>query len=81
LVEGIEGCYFTLPAGVHQITIKISQEGVPSWVVTFCPAAVGGFLERVSMLAILTPYLAFSGIVTTVAVTLLVLAPRKKGQN
>ena len=79
--EGIIGVDFTVPAGVHQITITISQEGSPSWVVTFCPATgspVGGFMEPVNKLAVFAPYLALFGVLAVVVVA---VTPWKKREN
>ena len=71
--EGVMGCYFTVPDGVYQIRITISQEGAPSQTVTFCPSTsspVGGFMEPTNRLAVLAPYVAFFAVVASVAIVI-----------
>lgn len=61
--ETAMGCWFTVPEGVDRITITITEDGVPSRVLTFdvpCPT-VGGFIEPVNKLALLSPWLAVLG--------------------
>ena len=74
--EGVVGYYFTVPDGVHQITITIIQEGAPSRTVTFCPSPVGGVMMPVSTFAILGQWLALIGLVACIGTVVLVTKKR-----
>jgi len=75
--EGIISCPFTVPDGVHQITITITQEGAPSQTVAFCPSPVGGFVESVNAFTILAPWLAIIGLVGCIGTVVVVARKRQ----
>ena len=77
--EGVTmDCVFTVPEGVHKTTITIVEQQGASRVLTFgdCPAAVGGVAEPVSMVALVSPWLALIGLVGCIG-TIVVVSKKR----
>jgi hypothetical protein len=70
--EGIVGYDFTVPDGVHQITITIIQEGTPSRTVTFCPSSPVGGVVMPANFAIVAPWLAVIGLAACIGTVVVV---------
>jgi hypothetical protein len=76
--EGIVGYDFTVPDGVHQITITIIQDGAPSGTVTFCPSPVGGVVMPTNTFTIVVPWLALIGLVGCIGTVAVIARKREK---
>lgn len=75
----VMGCWFTVPEGVDRITITITENDAPSRVLALdVPRpTVGGFIEPVNKLALLSPWLALIGLVGCIG-TLVVVAKKHR---